>query len=235
MQDQLHVYELLPAYALDCLDAEEATRVAEHLASCAECRAELRAYQAVTAQLALGASDAVPPARLKGEIMGRIQAPRAATARREGRPWWRRAAPAWGVAALVLLVAFIASNLWWWQRSGRAGPTAGPTEMQVIAMAGTEIVPEASGTLLLTADGEYGTLIVDGLPALDPSLGYQLWLIRDGQRASGGVFAVNDEGYGVLEVSSPEPLSSYSAFGVTIEPKGGSPGPTGDKVLGGSR
>ncbi|RPI57138.1 MAG: anti-sigma factor, partial [Chloroflexi bacterium] len=170
-----------------------------------------------------------------GEILGRVQAPRAVPARREGRPWWQRAAPAWGVAALVLLVALIASNLWWWQRSDRAGPTVGPTGMQVIAMAGTEIVPEASGTLLLTADGEYGTLIVDGLPALDPGLGYQLWLIRDEQRASGGVFAVNDEGYGVLEVSSPEPLSSYSAFGVTIEPVDGSPGPTGDKVLGGSR
>ena len=58
-------------------------------------------------------------------------------------------------------------------------------------------------------------------------------IIRDGQRASGGVFAVNDEGYGVLEVSSPDPLASYSAFGVTIEPEGGSPGPTGDKVLDG--
>jgi anti-sigma-K factor RskA len=106
--------------------------------------------------------------------------------------------------------------------------------MQAVAMTGTERAPQATGTLLITADGEYGTLIVDGMPALDPGLGYQLWLIRDGQRASGGVFAVNDEGYGVLEVSSPDPLASYSAFGVTIEPEGGSPGPTGDKVLDGS-
>ena len=54
MQDQVHVYELLPAYALHCLDAEEASRVAEHLASCAECRAELLAYQTVAGRLALG-------------------------------------------------------------------------------------------------------------------------------------------------------------------------------------
>ncbi|HSJ52112.1 MAG TPA: anti-sigma factor [Anaerolineae bacterium] len=237
MQDQTHVHDSLPAYALHCLDAEEALRVAEHLARCAECRAALLAYEAVVDRLALGAPDATPPARLKGQIMERIQPPQVAQrapARREGRPWWQRAAPAWGLAALVLLVALVASNLWWWQRSADAGQRVGPADMQVVAMTGTETAPGASGSLLITADGEYGTLIVDGLPALDPGLGYQLWLIRDGQRVSGGVFDVNDEGYGVLEVSSPEPLSSYTAFGVTVEPESGSPGPTGDKVLDGS-
>jgi anti-sigma-K factor RskA len=230
MQDQIHVRESLPAYALGCLDEEEASRVAEHLESCAACRAELLAYEAVAAQLALGAPDAVPRAGLRGRIMGRAQAAPAGPPRRESRRWGSRVAPAWGLAALVLLVALIASNLWWWQRSDRVGPG----EMQVVAMAGTERVPKATGTLLISADGEYGTLIVDGLPALDPGLGYQLWLIHDGQRVSGGVFAVSAEGYGVLEVSSPKPLSSYSAFGVTVEPAGGSPGPTGDKVLDGS-
>jgi anti-sigma-K factor RskA len=29
-------------------------------------------------------------------------------------------------------------------------------------------------------------------------------------------------------------LDAYTDFGVTVEPAGGSPGPTGDKVLGGS-
>ncbi len=232
MQDQIHVLELLPAYSLECLDQDEASRVAEHLASCSECRAELLAYEAITAQLALGAPESSPPARLKGEILRSVQAPRtdAASARREGRSW-RRTAPAWGIAALVLLVALIASNLWWWQRSD----SVGPGEMQVVAMVGTDEAPAATGTLLITADGEYGTLIVDHLPPPDAGLGYQLWLIRDGERVSGGMLNVSPEGYGVLEVSSPEPLSSYSDFGVTIEPAGGSPGPTGDKVLGGSQ
>lgn len=235
MQDQIHVHDLLPAFALDCLDADEASRVAEHLASCAECRAELVAYQRVAGRLALGAPEAEPPDRLKGRIMARIQPPQTAPARRAAPPRWQRAAAAWGLAALLLLVVLVATNLWWWQRSGGAGPKGiGPAEMQVVAMAGTDRAPQASGTLLITANGEYGTLIVEDLPTLDPGLGYQLWLIHDGQRVSGGVFAVNDHGYGVLEISSPEPLSRYSAFGVTIEPEDGSPGPTGDKVLDGS-
>jgi len=45
---------------------------------------------------------------------------------------------------------------------------------------------------------------------------------------------VNEEGYGSIVVSSQEqPLISYSDFGVTVEPAGGSLGPTGEKVLGG--
>jgi anti-sigma-K factor RskA len=234
MQDQLHVHDLLPAYALDCLDAEEASQVAEHLAVCTECRADLLAYEGVAAQLALGVPDNPPPPGLKEQILGRIGTQRVAPARRDTRSWKQRSAPAWGLATLVLLVAIVGSNLWWWQRSERSRAGVGPGYMQVVALHGTDRAPEATGTLLITADGEYGTLIVDGLPATSSDLGYQLWLIRDGQRLSGGVLSVNAEGYGVLEVMSPEPLSSYSAFGVTIEPLSGSPGPTGDRVLEGS-
>jgi anti-sigma-K factor RskA len=60
-----------------------------------------------------------------------------------------------------------------------------------------------------------------------------LWLINEGKRTSGGVFSVMDNGYGVLIVNSSKPLSTYQNFGITIEPFGGSSGPTGDKVLGG--
>ena len=50
-----HVLDLLPAYALDCLDEDETIQVAEHLAACSTCQAELLAYQATVAQLALAA------------------------------------------------------------------------------------------------------------------------------------------------------------------------------------
>jgi anti-sigma-K factor RskA len=75
-----------------------------------------------------------------------------------------------------------------------------------------------------------GTLIADHLEPLSPDQQYQLWLIENGDRLDGGVFDVGDDGYGSLTVRAPEPLDSY-AFGVTIEPAGGSPGPTGPRVL----
>jgi len=50
---------------------------------------------------------------------------------------------------------------------------------------------------------------------------------------SSGVSAVTAKGYGVVEISSPEPLASYSAFGVTVKPAGVSQGPARDKVFAG--
>lgn len=241
MLNHVDVIELLPAYALGSLDEEEASRVAEHLDVCVECRAELLSYQAVADQLALAAPDAMPPGGLKQQILGQLQTPRLEPAIESHRSWWQqmvdlfqRTTPAWGLASLALVVLLVLSNLWWWQRADREGPMVTSGGMQVVAMVGTDAAPAAVGTLVISGDGEYGTLVVDGLPALAPDHQYQLWLIRDGQRTSGGVFSVNPEGYGALWISSPEPLSSYPAFGITIEPEGGSSGPTGDKVLGGS-
>jgi anti-sigma-K factor RskA len=241
MLNHLDVIELLPAYALGSLDEEEAIQVAEHLDTCPGCRAELLSYQAVADRLAMAAPDAIPPARLKQQILGQLQTPRLESSSEPHESLWQRivdlfqrTAPAWGLASLALVVLLVLSNLWWWQRADRKGPMVTPGGMQVVAMVGTDAAPAAVGTLVISGNGEYGTLAVDGLAALDPDHQYQLWLIRDGQRTSGGVFSVNPEGYGALWISSPEPLSSYPAFGITIEPEGGSPGPTGDKVLGGS-
>lgn len=241
MLNDVHVIDLLPAYALGCLDEGEAVQVAEHLAACKGCRAELSSYEAVAEQLALATPLAAPPAGLKRKVMASLQAPSSAPVPAPRVAWRRRlagllrgAGPAWGLATLILAALLFVSNIWWWQRANLEGPMTTPGGMQVVAMAGTDATPGATGTLIISGDGEYGTLVVDGLPALDDDRQYQLWLIRDGQRTSGGVFSVNAEGYGALVVSSLEPLSNYPSFGITIEPAGGSPGPTGDKVLGGS-
>lgn len=63
---------------------------------------------------------------------------------------------------------------------------------------------------------------------------YQLWLIRDGQRTSGGTFTVDANGRGQVPIHPPLPIREYQSMGVTVEPTGGSPGPTGARVLRGS-
>jgi len=234
-----HVIELLPAYALGCLDETEALRVSEHTAQCAACRGELQAYVAVADRLAFAAPDALPPARVKQELMRRIERPTAAPSVEPRPGWWqqiaglfRRPAPAWALASLILIVILAAGNIWLWQRLGRSGGNDTAGQMRVVAMIPTDAAPQATGKLLISRDGEYGTLVVDGLPPLDLNHQYQLWLIRDGQRTSGGIVTVNAHGYGVLEISAPEPLAHYRSFGVTVEPAGGSREPTGEKVLG---
>jgi anti-sigma-K factor RskA len=241
MSTDPHVIELLPAYALDCLDEEELVRVSEHLAVCAECRAELRSYQAVTDQLALAVPQAAPPTRLKRQLMDRIQPSHPTPFSQPWPSWWQRwtsfmqrTTPVWGLASLFLILVLAVGNLLLWQRVNQAETTTRAQAMREVTLAGTQAAPGATGLIIVSLDGRYGTLVVDHLPPLDPERQYQLWLIRDGQRTSGAVFSVSRDGYGSVWISSPQPLSSYSAFGVTIEPAGGSPGPTGDKVLGGT-
>jgi anti-sigma-K factor RskA len=224
---------------LGCLDQEEEILVSEHLVTCAACRAELGSYQTVVDQLAWAAPAAVPPARLKRRLLEQIQPTRPARAAEPELSWWeqlmglwQRVAPAWGVVSLLLILALAVGSLT--SNPQGDGSKTVPGGMRVVSLAGTEVVPAATGTIVISGSGEYGALVVDGLPALGEAQQYQLWLIKDGQRTSGGVFSVNSEGYGTLWISSPVPLSNYPSCGITIEPAGGSSGPTGDKVLGGS-
>jgi anti-sigma-K factor RskA len=100
-----------------------------------------------------------------------------------------------------------------------------------VSLGGDDLAPQAVGLIVVSQDGSHGTLVVDRLPRLDESQQYQLWLIQDGKRVSGAVFSVGEDGYGSVWVSAPEALIQYSQFGVTIEPTGGSPSPTGERVL----
>jgi hypothetical protein len=54
------IAELLGAYALDAVDADEAALVEDHLASCARCRSELADHREVAALLGHSGADAPP-------------------------------------------------------------------------------------------------------------------------------------------------------------------------------
>lgn len=246
MAKDVHVNDLIPAYALDCLEEAEAAAVSEHLKDCSLCRAELRAYQAIAEQLAYAAALVDPPLHVKVELMDRVRAGIPAQPASEADSSWserigqfflsaspKRFAPAWGAISLVLILVLATSNALLWYQVNQLRAGSEQTPMQVVALLGTEIEPQASGLIVISRDGLHGTLVVDDLPALDETREYQLWLIRDGQRISGGVFSVSPDGYANQWIGAPEPLTAYSSFGVTIEPTGGSPGPTGEKVLGG--
>lgn len=239
MNSEQHPFDLLPAYVLGSLDDEEALQVSEHLSSCVTCRAELQAFEQVVNDLPLAIDLTEPPDELKGRIMAQASKEHDTGYSEGGQSLWdrisqsiRSSAPAWGLIGLVLILILGLSNAVLWGRLNRIENVA-QNVLFSIPMQGTDATPQAVGMLVVSLDGEHGTLIVDGLPALDKVSQYQLWLIRDGQRTSGGVFSVDEEGYGSLWVSSPEPLLDFQAFGVTVEPAGGSPGPTGEKVMGG--
>lgn len=237
MPDATHILESLPAYALGCLDEAETRRVAEHLASCTLCRNELNLFQAVVEQLALTAPDAAPPPDLKRQLMDRVQELRPANLARPRAARWpfrQGLRPIWGIAALLVIVALAAANLWLWQRVNRLEALTGPHGMRAIALSSTNAAPQASGFVIIGADGLNGALVVDAMPPSEPDQQYQVWLIRDGETTSGALFSVDETGYRGVRIAAPESLLVYSAVRVTIEPAEGSPYPTGEQVLDGS-
>lgn len=66
--------ELLPAYALDALDAADARALESHLASCAACREELAALRETVAAIAETAPRVEPPAALRERVLSQATA-----------------------------------------------------------------------------------------------------------------------------------------------------------------
>lgn len=229
-----HIFDLLPGYALGCLDENELLRVARHLPNCPDCRAELASYRAVMDHLVLASPLQVPAAGVKEKLLRRV---------RENTPGKRsqrmglfagmRLPQPLALAALLLIAVLAVSNLLLWGQVNRLQARLPAGNIRIVNLAGTENAPQARGYLMIFEQETYGTLVVENVPALEAGYQYQLWLVRDGKRTSGGLFSAGESGYSVLQISSDLPLESFPSFGVTVEPEGGSPGPTGQKILGG--
>lgn len=233
--------ELIPARALDCLDADEAELLARHLPECPACLDELAAFETVVGALALSAPEAVPSPELRGRLLARVaqqeqrveqkrRGSRAPTApRAHAAPTRRRSLDirrAWPAYAVLALAAIVLGGLLW----AAAGRLAG--QERLVALSPTELAPGAAGELRFSRDGRDATLEVFRLPALAEGQAYQLWLVADDDgRDSGALFSVNDNGWAEVPVEMARRAADYQRFGVTIEPVGGSLGPTGEPVL----
>ena len=234
--NKMHVIEFIPAYVLGILPEDEREGVSKHLERCLSCQAEFHSYQSVVDHLPHTVPQRNPPQRLRAAILQQAAAEEVNT-RLTRRSWWtwlsRPLNPLVGLVGLLLIVALAGLNIFQLQQAQTPPATAVPANFHLVKMTSPQGTGP-TGILVISDDGNYGTLVVDGLTPLDVKQQYQLWLVKDGKRTSGGVFSVEDSGYGMLEIDSPQPLISYQSFGITVEPSGGSPGPTGQKVLGGN-
>lgn len=122
-----HPTDLLDAYALGILDADEVAIIEAHLAQCAACPGEVAAYQAVAASLPAAlaaASPLVPPPQLRARLLQAVQpasppAPRPARTTEhtgaERRPGWARsvARRRWAALAAAVALVFLTGSLIW--------------------------------------------------------------------------------------------------------------------------
>jgi hypothetical protein len=116
------------------------------------------------------------------------------------------------------------------ERSDRERATAilRASDLHSASLAGVAPATAARGRAYVSASrGMF--FAAEALPPLPAGRTYQLWSIVGGQPVSHGVFG--PEGDGRAQVLAQAPPGPVDAFAVTIEPAGGVPAPTGDKVL----
>ena len=176
MTSNEHVLDLLPGYVLDCLDEDDLILVSEHLAGCPSCQAELPALQATVDQLAFAVPLVEPSDSLRSRLMDKFQSPQPVQP-----SWWQQfknvmqqTSPVWGLAGIILILLLGVTTLLLWQRVNRLEAADEIKTLRTVALIGTETVPGAIGLIVLSVDGDHGTLVVDGLPELDFGQQYQL-------------------------------------------------------------
>lgn len=242
MSDDAHT--LAAAYALDAVSAEERRRFEAHRADCPACRAEVLGYREAVATLAEGQASE-PPDALKARVMAEVARTRQlpplvepqTSAGADDRPGERRA-PAdltrrtlgWLVAAAVLLIALVGVGAGVVASRSRVG---GPGD-QVAQVLGApdavtvELKGSRPGTLRLvsSAQEERAVLVGSELSAPPDGRTYQLWAITDGTPRSAAVFS--PAGSGGVDVTVDPSTAPAQTWGVTEEPAGGSPAPTGE-------
>jgi hypothetical protein len=246
------VADLLGAYALDAVDADERAAIEAHLATCARCRAEVAEHREVAALLANEGGDApdglwsriadsldAPPPELRLQPVpprpDLAPTPPVVLAERRTRvPRWATAALAAAAAVLVLLGVTVV-------RQGdridqlEAAATADPLE---VAFQAALDDPSSTAVELTSPDGAVelrGTVTSDGrgflrasnLPALGEDQTYQLWgATPAGELVSLGVLGADP---GVVAFDA----SGFELLAISEEALPGVVAPTADPVAAG--
>jgi anti-sigma-K factor RskA len=215
------VEDLLGAYALDALEADEADAVDLHLRDCPRCRAEVADFREAASLLAFGGVEAPPGVWEKIQASLEEAPPQLELARvvpiRTSR-WQTMGAKVAAAAAVIISVAALAISL---TGAGRSDGSGAGELADVVRNAATD--PDGLPVHLAAARsggaGAADIVILDGraylvrhsLPTLPPGETYQLW----GQK---GETVVS------LGVLGPEPQqtilpagAAYDALAITAE------------------
>lgn len=238
--------ENLAAYALGTLDADEIRALESHLKDCQDCQSELEAYRSVAIGLLESVPPQAPPPELRRKLAAQLPSQRTSTSGLLANIFARYSLGQIAIALIVvvLLGLNIYSNIQIrdLQRQQAALADRLSNEQTAIAMLAypstqaLAVIPDVqnlAGSMLVDREKRIAVLVLWNLPPLEAGQTYQAWLIdAEGNRVSGGLFASDDENrYTTTTIWSPDPIGEYEGFGVTVEPSGGSEGPTGPRVL----
>jgi hypothetical protein len=242
--------ELIPAWLLNVLEADQQTALRDHLRTCAACRAEADSLRSGADLLGLAVPDAgVPAPRVKQRVMASVQEtakPRAAiqTKPRRMMTWHGAAVFASAAVALLLIVGlgatFVSLQNQVNQQQARLDRL---TRIQVAlqqfmlsekiqTIPVTLADPTSSATAALYVSENKVAMSVTGLPPLEEGSVYQCWWgdPQTGELVPGSTFKVDENGAGVWVWPIP-PGSEYTHMTISRESQPNHPQPTGPIIL----
>jgi anti-sigma-K factor RskA len=253
LMERQELLDLIPAYALGALDADERIQVESFLKTDREAQDLLAEYQTITEGMVVMTPALRAPPHLQDDFRRRLQANRASgdvstlqmptpPRRLQPRVWIPVAAAA---AILIVLAALLV-----WQNTRTPDPAN--LYNQLVAQAGARRIPiqagqdtngqpfPTHGELVISADGQQAVIRVQDLPPLTANQIYQLWVIGaqtpDVPESAGLMRFDNPAGPNYIPLPlDNKPASDYAGFALSLEPAGGSTaavGPSGPAVFG---
>jgi anti-sigma-K factor RskA len=220
------IHALTGPYVLDAVDGDERASFEQHLARCPACSIEVSDLREAVVKLAAGVT-AQPPASLKPKVMTAVHQGR------QTRPGVRVVQRRIVRRSLVLTAALVAiagsgatalgqyrENAQTTAISNRAAVIAAQPDARTIH---GPVTGGGQATVVLSGHNDAATVVVRDLEPLKGHKTYQLWLIDGAQRA---------RSIGLTDGKSVRPtvvtggVNGNVAFGVTVEPRGGSASPT---------
>lgn len=238
------IHALSGAYAVDALEPDERMLFEQHLATCADCRAEVASLREAASLLA-ETSEVPPPPGLRDKLLAEIATVRPLPPEVSGpertdigttvplAPRRRRLRPALAAAAAVAALigggVVVATQPWQDDSGSQTQLTAAERVLNAPdAQRVTQEFPGgASATVVRSKSEGRAVIVTSKMPAAPNGKVYELWL----QDAAGSMVPA-----GLMPPKSDQTVlldgdaSGARAVGITVEPEGGSDRPTSDPI-----
>jgi len=251
------VKELGPLYAIGALEPETAQKVTHFLnQATSEQQREFAEWSEVAVLLPLSLPQTAPPDKIKANLMARIanqeqevaENPTESAQVLPFRPKQRFSlhVQRWMLAAASIVL--MAGSIYLARQNQHLSQQLNDSEFRlgtlqrqfenflspatkVISMNGVE-TPSAHAKVVWNTETQTWEVHIKNLPAPPSDKDYQLWYVTADAKINAAVFRTGANGSLELKLSiPPEALHGLAATAVTLEPKGGSPQPTGKFYL----
>lgn len=236
-------------YVLGTLGEPQTREFEDHLVDCLECREKLAELQEVLHSLPHALPQSAPPPSVKEALLAEISKKHATVEHRGS--WWRAAA----IAASILLVLGLAAVVRFYQVSYEKDLTISSLQAEIdrlrianrglnikvnelarpdlrfVNLVGLTDFESVAGSVFVQSEEERATVFLHNLPALSADQDFQLWVIEKDKAPHPSTVFQSLGQVTELQLNLPEEVLELEAFALTIEPKGGSPQPTGSMVV----